>query len=334
MKNKKIISQKQAALLLAKLKKNGKKIVALSGSFDLLHSGHVVSLSEAKKQGDVLVVLLNSDESIRKYKGANRPIVKQNYRAHLLGALEAVDFIVLFDDLNPKKILAKLQPNIYCNGKDWGKNCVEAPVIKKYGGKIHVLRWTPGLSTSAVIKSIIKMSEKPEQKAIFLDRDGTINLDKNGYTYKIADFKLAPTVLTALKRLSKTDYKIIIITNQSGLGRKYYTEKDLHKLHRFMWEKFTKAGIRLDHIYYCPHLPQNNCACRKPKPGMLLQAVKDFGISLHHSWLIGDDDKDVILGREANVKTIKIGKNTKNQIKPLHTVKTLNQAADIILKAL
>jgi len=67
---------------------------------------------------------------------------------------------------------------------------------------------------------------------------------------------------------------------------------------------------------------------------MLLQAVKDFGISLHHSWLIGDDDKDVILGREANVKTIKIGKNTKNQIKPLHTVKTLNQAADIILKAL
>ncbi|MFH1780842.1 MAG: HAD-IIIA family hydrolase [Candidatus Nealsonbacteria bacterium] len=308
----KIKTQKEIVEIIRQLKKNKKKIVTYNGSFDILHLGHIKSLEEAKQQGEVLIVPLNSDKSVKSYKGPNRPIVRENERAQTLAALSCVDYVVIFNEINPKEILNKIKPDIHCHGADWGKNCIEREIIESNGGKIHILKTVPGLSTTGLIKKILDVYAKPEIRAVFLDRDGTINVNGPGYTRQIKDFKFTSGALPALKKLSKTDYKIIIVTNQSGIGKGFFTEKDLAVLHRWMLVKFKKEKIRIDKIYHCPHIQEDNCSCRKPKIGMLEGAVRDFGINLSKSWIVGDSEKDVQMGKEANLKTIFLGKDAKN----------------------
>ena len=329
----KLIPQQRLRPIVQRLQAKNKKVVALSGSYDILHAGHIATLQEAKARGDVLVVFLNSDKSIKSYKGPNRPIINQSNRAILLSALACVDFVCLFDEITPISILSKIKPNIFCQGSDWGKDCIERKTVEQYGGKIHVLKWTSGLSTTNLIQNIRQIYAQPSVKAIFLDRDGTINLNRPEYLHRIEDFKLTPYAKPALRRLSKTDYKIIIITMQSGIGRGYYSLKDMQRLHRWMLREFKKEGIRIDKIYYCPHHPKDGCACRKPDIGMLMHAVKDFKISLNDSWLIGDDDRDVLMGRSANLKVIKVGGRVKKDwpVEPNRYANNLLEAVRIIL---
>ena len=332
--NIKIKSQKEIVKIVRILKNQGKKVVTYNGSFDILHLGHIKSLEEAKAQGDILVVLLNSDDSVRKYKGPNHPLNSENERAEVLSAIKHIDYVVNFDELNPKEILKKIKPAVHCNGSDWGENCIERQVVEEGGGRIHILKWQTGFSTSKLMQKIMGARLKPEIKAVFLDRDGTININKPEYTHKKEDFKLFPETVPALKKLSKTDYKIIIVTNQSGIARGYFKEVEVKKLHKWMASDFKKRGIRIDKVYYCPHGPDDNCFCRKPKPGMLLKANKDFGLNLSKSWFIGDGKVDVIAGREANVKTIKIGEKTPKDLKlePNYYAKNLLEAVDIIVR--
>lgn len=135
-------------------------------------------------------------------------------------------------------------------------------------------------------------------KAVFLDRDGTINVEKN-YLYKIEDFEFLPGVIDALKQLQQSGFMLIIITNQSGIGRGYYTEEDFHKLNNWMVSTLKEHGVTITDVYYCPHLPnaevaeyRKDCECRKPKLGMYEQAVKDHNISLSESYAIGDKIRD------------------------------------------
>ncbi|OGG40312.1 hypothetical protein A3A21_01150 [Candidatus Jorgensenbacteria bacterium RIFCSPLOWO2_01_FULL_45_25b] len=169
-KQHKIKNKKEIEKIAARLKREGKKIVVFNGSFDLLHGGHIQSLEEAKSKGDVLIVLLNSDVSVQSYKSVKRPIVGEKERANMLAALQCVDMIALFDETNPKKLLEKIKPDIYCNGADWGKNCVERSVVEKHGGKIHVLSWKRGLSTSNMIKKILDVYANSPRKAIFVEK--------------------------------------------------------------------------------------------------------------------------------------------------------------------
>lgn len=331
----KIKNQKEVINIVEKLKKKGKKIVIFNGAFDILHLGHIRSLIEAKSQGDILIILLNSDKSIRNYKGSNRPINSQKDRVEILAALGCVDFVTIFNESNYKKILNQIKPDIHCQGKDWDKDCLERKMVEKNGGKIHILKWNKDLSTTKFIDKILEIYSKPSLKAVFLDRDGTINLNKPEYLYRVKDFRFAPTVISALQKLSKTDYKIIILTNQSGIHRGYYKEEDLKKVHQWMLEEFKKKDIWIDKIYHCSHHPNDNCFCRKPKIGMVKKAVSDFNIDLTKSWMIGDDEKDIIMGRRANLRTILIGKKAKNNLKiqPHHSVKQLNEAIEIILNS-
>lgn len=331
MNNSKIKSQEEIVGIVKDLKRKRKTVVTYNGSFDLLHLGHIKSLKEAKAQGDILIVLLNSDKSVKGYKGPNRPIVLQAERAQVLAALDCVDYVTIFDEINPKKILEKIKPNIHCNGADWGKDCVEKGVVEKYGGKIYILKFVPGYSTTQLINKILGAYSKSSVKAVFLDRDGTININEPEYIHKKEDFKFLPGVLAALKKLSKTDYKIIIVTNQSGIGRGYFTENDLQKLHQWLTGQFKREKIRIDKIYYCPHGPKDNCLCRKPNTGMVEKAVKDFSIDLSKSWIIGDDERDMMMGREVNLKTILLGEKAKN-MNSYYQVKNLPEAVKIILK--
>lgn len=330
----KIKSQEEIIAIVKSAKALGKKVVAFSGSFDLLHFGHILAIKEAKKQGDILIILLNSDLSIKSYKGPLRPIVPQEQRAEMLVALSAVDFVVIFDEINPKEILGVIKPDIYCNGSDWGENCIEREVVEKNGGKIYVLKWQDGFSTSQLIKKISEVNSMPEVKAVFLDRDGTININEPEYTHKIEDFKFMPDVIEALQKISQTDYKIFVITNQSGIARGYYTEQDYEVLNNWFLDFCSKNNIRIDGVYHCSHHPKFtiDCECRKPKPGMLIKAARDFGVSLAKSWMIGDSKDDIIAGREANTKTIKIGEKMPPELKlePNFYVKDLLEAVKII----
>lgn len=332
---KKIKTQKEIVRLARILKRKKKKIVTYSGSFDILHLGHIKSLAEAKGQGDVLIVLLNSDKSVRAYKGPLRPIIPQKERAETLAAFECVDYIIIFNELTPKKILSEIKPQVHCNGPDWGKNCVERAVIEENGGKVYVLRKVGGQSTSGLIANILKGYSRSDIKAVFLDRDGTINNYEPPYISKIKDFKFLPGALSALQKLSKTDYKIFIITNQSGIGRGYFKKADLEKLHKWMLNQMKKRTIRLDKVYYCSHKSEDNCSCRKPATGMLEKAMREFNISLSKSWVVGDRETDVRTGKEANTKTIKIGPKIpqKNKIQPDFYAKNLSEAINIIIKA-
>lgn len=158
------------------------------------------------------------------------------------------------------------------------------------------------------------------KKAIFLDRDGTINVEKH-YLHRIEDFEFLSGVIEGLRLLQKNNYLLIIITNQSGIGRGYYSEKDFHKLNNWMLETLNEQHIKIAKVYYCPHLPdakvnkyRMDCECRKPKLGMYNQAVKDFDIDLSQSFVIGDKIRDCAICESSDCKGILIGENEKSNI--------------------
>ncbi len=136
----------------------GRAVVWTNGTFDLLHPGHVASLQQARALGEVLVVGVNSDRSVKAYKGPSRPILNQDERAAMLAALECVDCVVVFDEDTPAESLAKLQPDIHCKGDEYapphGKPVPERAVVEGYGGRIAYLPLLPGLSTSEVLRRI------------------------------------------------------------------------------------------------------------------------------------------------------------------------------------
>ncbi|MBR6462059.1 adenylyltransferase/cytidyltransferase family protein [bacterium] len=150
----KIVSREELAKCCEELRKEGKTIVTCNGSFDLFHYGHLCFLEEAKAQADVLIVGLNSDSSIKQYKSPLRPIIGQEQRAALLSALSIVSYVHIFDETVPMPFLEVVKPNVHVNGSEYGENCIEAPTVKKYGGRIHLMPKVAGLSTTGLIERI------------------------------------------------------------------------------------------------------------------------------------------------------------------------------------
>jgi D-glycero-D-manno-heptose 1,7-bisphosphate phosphatase len=150
-----------------------------------------------------------------------------------------------------------------------------------------------------------EMTTTNKNKALFLDRDGTINLEKN-YVFRIEDFEFTPGIFELIKNYQNKGFLLFVITNQSGLARKYYTETDFFRLNNWMIRQFLKQGIEITKVYHCPHHPEitGKCNCRKPEPGMILQAIQEFNIDPVNSVLIGDKKRDILAGEKAG-----IGKN-------------------------
>src|SRR3989338_6398585 len=151
----KIKSLTELLPLAAEEKKRGKKIVFTNGCFDLLHAGHVEYLEEARKSGDLLVVGLNSDRSVRSIKGVSRPVNTQTARAVVLAALEAVNYIVVFNETDPLELILEIKPDIVVKGGDWPVNrIVGAKEVKAYGGSVKAIPYVPGYSTTDLIEKI------------------------------------------------------------------------------------------------------------------------------------------------------------------------------------
>lgn len=144
-------------------------------------------------------------------------------------------------------------------------------------------------------------------KAVFLDRDGVINEDKQ-YVHRIEDFVFMDGIFELLKLLQKKGYLLVIVTNQSGIGRGYYTEEEFQTLTTYMLDEFEKRDIKIAKVYHSPYKPELNAPCRKPNPGMLLQAKDEFDIDMKNSIMIGDKPSDIKAGQNAGVgKTIFVG---------------------------
>jgi len=179
-----------------------------------------------------------------------------------------------------------------------------------------------------------------KNRAVFLDRDGVINKDKN-HVYKIEDIEFYNDVFLALKKLSP-DFKKIIITNQAGVAKGLYTEKDYNILMEWMIKQFESHNIKIDNVYFCPHHPKGvikkykkACKCRKPNIGMFKKAEKDFNLDLKKCWLIGDKLSDILAGKKAGCKTILVltgqdSCNKKALVEADFCIKTLMEAVEFI----
>ena len=149
-----------------------------------------------------------------------------------------------------------------------------------------------------------------KKKAILLDRDGTINVEKD-YLHKIEDFEFEKNVVDALKIFSSLGYTLAVVTNQSGIARGFYTEDDLIKLNNYINDRLNEHGVNIEKFYYCPHHPEKGigkykveCQCRKPKTGMLDAAIKDLNIDIENSYMIGDTLADIDAGFNAGLTSI------------------------------
>ena len=151
----KIKTLSELTRILKKLKNKRKAVVFTNGCFDILHVGHVSYLEKARSTGDILIVGLNSDSSIRKLKGEKRPLVSQKNRARVLSALTSVDFIVIFSSLTPFNLIKAIKPDVLVKGGDWKvKDVIGSDIVKSYGGKVKSLPYIKGFSTKSLIKKI------------------------------------------------------------------------------------------------------------------------------------------------------------------------------------
>jgi len=188
-----------------------------------------------------------------------------------------------------------------------------------------------------------------KKPVIFLDRDGTITVDEHGYTHKVEDFAFEQGAVRGLQKLQGKGYLLIMVTGQAGIGRGYYTEDDFRKFNDKLFSELRLNNIEIDAVYFCPHHPTAgkgvyllDCNCRKPKTGMIEQAISEFKekgieIDIENSYVVGDKTDDAKLGNNANIKSVLVmtGNGGKDGRHPdcscVYKAKDLNDFADWII---
>ena len=295
-------------------------LVLTNGVFDLIHRGHVSYLHHAATLGTSLVVAVNSDRSVRlQKKGPDRPFVREDDRAYMLACLASVDLVVLFDDHTPIRLIELIRPNIYTKGGDYNLEITEeSQIVRKIGGKSVSMPFLNGFSTSSLVDKIRK-TQPPLLKAAFLDRDGVINIDK-GYVYRWSEFEFLPGAIEGMRMLQRAGYELVIVTNQSGLARGYYTTNQYESLNNSFRQHLDDHGVELAGIFHCPHHPNGvirslsvECECRKPMPGLINQAINSLGLDRDKSILIGDKQSDIEAASRAGINQAYLVDSKNNQ---------------------
>lgn len=285
-------------------------LVFTNGVFDVLHRGHVNYLHQAAALGGSLIVAVNSDASARMLgKGPDRPLNRAEDRAAVLAGLASVALVTFFDERTPVELIKEIRPDLYVKGGDYDMETLEETrVVRSWGGDALAIPFVDGYSTTSLVKRIrAGDSAAAPRKAAFLDRDGVINLDR-AYVSRWEDFEFVPGAIDAMRRLKQAGYALVVVTNQSGIARGYYSEAQYQALTAAMQQALLDAGAAVDAVYHCPHHPKSqlaelalDCDCRKPAPGMILRAAKELNLSLPDSILVGDKPSDIEAARAAGV---------------------------------
>ena len=352
----KIKTREELAIICQNIRDAGKTIGFTSGAFDIIHAGHVDYLQQAKNQVDVLIVAVNTDNSVKRYKGDHRPIITQNHRIKLIAALESVDYAFLFEERRNEKNIRELKPHIYFKAGDYSPDKLTSKgVIEELGGKVVLIPIKEQISTSQIISRITgsmsgsetyvenipdvghfeKKSTKAEP-AIFLDRDGTINVEI-GFLSEPEQFEFLPNAIAGMKMMRNMGYRLIIVTNQGGIGLGYFSKRDFYKVTSRMLTELHENDILIDKVYFCPHSLADECNCRKPNIGLIERAHEEMNIDLSNSYFIGDRLTDVETGKNAKLKTMLLRTDNYEKSKiveadPDYIVADLVEAAQVILK--
>jgi rfaE bifunctional protein nucleotidyltransferase chain/domain len=306
------ISREQAIRLRDDYRKAGKTVGFTSGVFDLLHAGHVEYLTKASQIVDALFVGVNADSSVKSNKGQLRPINPQQQRAEVVAGLRAVAHVFVFEERNNNVNIELLKPDAYIKAGDYtADKLTSRHIVDSYGGRIEIIPFKEGLSTTSIIDKISAAaitSEGPEiahprAPAVFVDRDGTINQHIE-YLSDPERFSEIPGSFIALKHLKDLGYRIIVVTNQPGIGLGYFSKEEFFAVNREMMRQATAVGGSIDKIYFCPHSKAEMCPCRKPEPYFLKRAAEELNIDLSASYVVGDMTSDVQLGKNGGAKAI------------------------------
>jgi len=234
-------------------------LVMTNGVFDVLHRGHVSYLHRAAELGASLLVAVNTDASARMLgKGPDRPLNAAEDRAYVLAGLDSVDLVTFFDTRTPIELIHTIRPDIYVKGGDYDMETLEETrVVRSWGGQSVAIPFVDGFSTTALVQRIRQPAQPALRKAAFLDRDGVINKDK-AYVHRWEDFEFVPGAVEGMRRLQQAGYALVVVTNQSGLARGYYTEAQYQALTTALREELSRQGVQLDGVYHCPHHPQGS----------------------------------------------------------------------------
>ena len=326
-----IKSKRKLQSLLNDLSLKNYKIGAISGGYDIFHDGHKSSIEFASKQVDKLFVLVNSDESIKVYKGKQRPFNNYSKRVDLLNREYPSNIYIKLDELTPNSLLETIRPNVYFIAQEWSKSPVELKVLDKINCNIITHPQIEGISTTS-----LSIEQATSKSAIFFDRDGTINEDY-GYINKVSLLKIPKSNLEAMYKFAQLPYSLFIVTNQSGVSKKLISKKEFYEVNNEFIRKIEDFGGRIDKVYYDFSSSLKPSKCRKPNIGMVLKAVKEYDISLVNSWVIGDKDSDIELGKNCNMRTIYI-KNSRYKydsvLKPDFMVSSLLESFEVISQEL
>lgn len=294
--------------LISQVENLPRPLVMTNGVFDVLHRGHVNYLDKASALGGTLLVAVNSNRSARMLgKGPDRPLNSADDRAYVLAGMAAVDLVTIFDERTPVELVKSIRPDIYVKGGDYVMDELEeTQVVRSWGGKALAIPFVNGFSTTSFVNRI-RQNSVPKRKAAFLDRDGVINIDK-AYVHRWEDFEFVTGAIEGMRKLQDAGYLLVIVTNQSGLARGYYSEAQYLALTQTLRQYLAEQGVKLAGIFHCPHHPDGKvqslamlCNCRKPRPGLLIEAANELGLDMPNSLLIGDKQTDIDAARAAGV---------------------------------
>ncbi|MBN2052406.1 HAD-IIIA family hydrolase [Candidatus Woesearchaeota archaeon] len=320
--SKKILSYSDAIKKIALLKKQGKKVGLCHGGFDLLHPGHMKHFEAAKKLCDVLFISITSDEFVTSRKGSGRPVFNENLRAYSAACVEFVDYVVISDFEKGIEVIKKLKPSYYIKGPDFINKTTpgitaEREAIKSVGGE---MKYTddPTFSTTEIIRYV--KEELDRKKVLFvLDRDGTLIVN-TGFLGKNKEWKkeveLKKEIIDFLIHAkTKYDTTFIVVTNQTGVARKYFDCKRVEEINKYIGELLKEKGIIVSSWQYCPDADSayaklkkgqidfdynyvKDKTKRKPHPDMVFDALKELKMDLNEFEkiiVVGDAEDDELL---------------------------------------
>jgi len=316
--NRKIFDLEQLTGWVAAQRTDGCKIGFTCGSFDILHAGHVDYLTRAREHCDRLIVAVNSDNSIRNYKSPLRPVNKEEHRAAVVAALQAVDAVIVMQESRPAALLEILKPDIYIKGGDYSADRLQSkPIVESYGGEVVLIPVNFAVSTSDILEraAAIAMHENPvrlpagkEPRLLFLDRDGTLIRDVP-FLHDSSRVELMPGVLEGLELLRRAGFTLVLVTNQQGIGLGYFAEDQLIEVNRQLLRLLGQAGIGISRIYYCPHSHAEACRCRKPGSLLLENALRYYSAKAERCYSIGDSLADCQAAKRIGVPSVLISEN-------------------------